>query len=122
MTTSRDTTTDYLWCSPLSGDATNDYLLYSTCRYVSRRSRLWISRRSLPAASRRSRRAVSCWRSRRWLDWANTLETTMSLAMKCKSERREQATDIEEATAVQSPKEDEKSKRANTLKTPMSLN
>jgi hypothetical protein len=85
-TTSRDTTSDCLRCSTLSGDTTSDYLLYSACRDVSRRSRLWTSRISFSAASRRSlpdstlvgvlaggfrwlsrrsRWAVRCWRSRR---------------------------------------------------------
>jgi hypothetical protein len=58
---------DILRCFTLSGDDTRDYLLYYTCRYVRRWSRLGASRRSLPAASsRRSRRSVSRLRSRRW--------------------------------------------------------
>jgi hypothetical protein len=60
---------DILRCSTLSGDDTSDYLLHFAYRYVRRWSRLGASGRSLPADSRRSRRAVSCWRSRRWVSW-----------------------------------------------------
>jgi hypothetical protein len=66
-TLASDTATDYPLCSTLSIDSTSDFLLFSGYRYVSRRSRLWISRCSLPAACRRSRLAVSCWHSRRWV-------------------------------------------------------